>query len=226
MQFQDRRDAGQRLAEALAFLKGQKNVLVLGIPRGGVVVAAEVARALRAPLDVLIARKIGAPGNPELAIGAVASSGEVVLDERLVAGMGVPADYIEAETARQRQEIARRMAAYRGDFPSTGLRRAQSSRSGRRPPSDVAGKTVILVDDGVATGATTLAALRALRAAGPAELILAVPVGPPDAIARLSTEADRVICLHTPAWFWAVGAFYMDFSQTTDEEVVRLLKET
>ena len=210
MQFRDRHDAGQRLAEALAFLKGRKDLLVLGIPRGGVVVAAEVARALGAPLDVFIARKIGAPGNPELAIGAVASSGDVVLDERLIAGLRVPADYIEAETARQRQEIARRMAAYRGD----------------RPPPKLAGKTVVLVDDGVATGATTLAALRALRAAKPAELILAVPVGPPDTIARLSAEADQVICLHTPAWFWAVGAFYVDFSQTTDEEVVRLLRET
>ncbi len=210
MQFRDRRDAGQRLAEALAFLKGRKDLLVLGIPRGGVVVATEVARALGAPLDVFIARKIGAPGNPELAIGAVASSGDVVLDERLIAGLRVPADYIEAETARQRQEIARRRAASRGD----------------RPPPEFAGKTVVLVDDGVATGATTLAALRALRAAKPAELILAVPVGPPDTIARLSAEADRVICLHTPEWFWAVGAFYVDFSQTTDEEVVRLLRET
>jgi len=210
MQFQDRRDAGQRLAEALAFLKGRENVLVLGIPRGGVIVAAEVARALGAPLDVFIARKISAPGNPEMAIGAVASCGEVVLDEGLVAGLGVQPYYVEKETARQRQEIARQIAAYRGD----------------RASPELTGKIVVLVDDGVATGATTLAALRALRAAGPAELILAVPVGPPDAITLLSAEADRVICLHTPEWFWAVGAFYVDFDQTTDEEVIRLLEGT
>ncbi|MDY7039460.1 MAG: phosphoribosyltransferase family protein, partial [Chloroflexota bacterium] len=140
---------------------------------------------------------------------------EVVLDEGLVAGLGVPPGYVEAEIAHQQQEIARRMAIYRGDH--------LASRSGRRPPPEVAGKTVILVDDGVATGATTLASLRALRAANPAALILAIPVGPPDAIARLSAEADQVVCLHTPEWFWAVGAFYVDFSQTTDEEVVRLL---
>jgi putative phosphoribosyl transferase len=208
MQFQDRRDAGQQLAEALVFLKDREGLLILGIPRGGVVVAAEISCVLGAPLDVFIARKIGAPGNPELAIGAVSSSGEVVLDERLVAGLGVPPGYVEAEIARQREEIARRMIAYRGG----------------RPSPELMGKTVVLVDDGVATGATTLAALRTLRASDPAELILAVPVGPPDAITLLSAEADRVICLHTPEWFWAVGAFYVDFDQIADEEVVRLLE--
>ncbi|MBC7250665.1 MAG: phosphoribosyltransferase [Anaerolineae bacterium] len=209
MQFRDRREAGQKLAEALSFLQGQKDVLVLGIPRGGVVVAAEVARALGAPLDVFITRKIGAPGNPELAIGAVASSGELVIDEGLVLGLGVSPRYVEEETERQKQEIARQMTLYRG----------------HRPPPQLTGKTVVLIDDGVATGATTLAALRALRASAPAELILAIPVGPPDTVERLSAEADRVVCLHTPAWFWAVGAFYEDFSQTPDEEVIRLLQE-
>lgn len=209
MQFRDRREAGQKLAEALSFLEGRKDVLVLGIPRGGVVVAAEVARALGAPLDVFITRKIGAPGNPELAIGAVASSGELVIDEGLVLGLGVSPRYVEEETERQKQEIARQMTLYRG----------------HRPPPQLTGKTVVLIDDGVATGATTLAALRALRATDPAELILAIPVGPPDTVERLSAEADRVVCLHTPAWFWAVGAFYEDFSQTPDEEVIRLLQE-
>lgn len=209
MQFRDRREAGQKLAEALSFLQGRKDVLVLGIPRGGVVVAAEVARALGAPLDVFITRKIGAPGNPELAIGAVASSGELVIDEELVLGLGVSPRYVEEETERQKQEIARQMTVYRG----------------HRPPPQLTGKTVVLIDDGVATGATTLAALRALRASAPAELILAIPVGPPDTVGRLSAEADQVVCLHTPAWFWAVGAFYEDFSQTPDEEVIRLLQE-
>jgi putative phosphoribosyl transferase len=207
MRFRDRREAGQLLAEELDFLKDKEDVVVLGIPRGGVVVAYEVAQAIGAPLDVYITRKIGAPHNPELAIGAVASDGRTVLDHDLVRQLGVPKDYIEEETERQRREIERRAREYRGD----------------RSPLDLAGKTVVVVDDGVATGATTMATLRALQKQEPKELILAIPVGPPDTVKQLGEEADRVICLSTPRLFWAVGAFYAVFDQTQDEEVKRLL---
>lgn len=207
MRFRDRREAGQLLAAELEFLKGKQDVIVLGIPRGGVVVAYEVAQAIGAPLDVYITRKIGAPYNPELAIGAVASDGGVLLDHGLVQQLGVPESYIEAETERQRQEIERRAKEYRSD----------------RPPLALAGKTVVVVDDGVATGATTMATLRALKKQEPQELILAIPVGPPDTVKELGKEADQVICLRTPRLFWAVGAFYTVFDQTPDEEVKRLM---
>jgi putative phosphoribosyl transferase len=207
MRFRDRREAGQLLAEELDFLKDKEDVVVLGIPRGGVVVAYEVAQAIGVPLDVYITRKISAPHNPELAIGAVASDGRTVLDHDLVRQLGVPKDYVEEETERQRREIERRAREYRGD----------------RPPLDLAGKTVVVVDDGVATGATTMATLRALQKQEPKELILAIPVGPPDTVKQLGEEADRVICLITPRLFWAVGAFYAVFDQTQDEEVKRLL---
>jgi putative phosphoribosyl transferase len=210
MPFRDRQEAGQLLAQALTFLKGKENVIVLGIPRGGVVVAAEVAGAIGAPLDVYITRKIGAPYNPELAIGAIASSGDVVLDEGLIGSLGVSPEYVQDETERQRREIERRLKKYRGN----------------RPAQKLEGKTVLLIDDGIATGATTLAAIRALRKQKPAELILAVPVGPPDTVARLSEEVDKLVCLDTPPLFWAVGAFYVAFDQTSDEEVVQLLRES
>ena len=207
MRFRDRCEAGQLLAERLASLKGCQGVLVLGIPRGGVVVAAEIARSLGAPLDVFIARKLGAPHNPELAVGAVAGSGEVVLDERLITALGVPQSYLETEIARQRAEIERRMRVYRGD----------------RTVPQFAGKTVVLSDDGVATGATMRAAIQALRRMDLRELIAALPVGAPDAVRELSDMVDRMVCLHVPTPFWAVGAFYVDFSQTSDEEVIQLL---
>jgi predicted phosphoribosyltransferase len=208
MLFNDRQEAGRLLAERLGFLKG-KDVIVLAVPRGGVVVAAEVARALGAPLDVYITRKIGAPYNEELAIGAVAPDGSTVLDQGLVSSLGVSPQYIEKETARQKTEIERRLKKYRGEAP----------------PPRLAGRHVVLVDDGVATGATTLAALRALRQQKPQKLILAVPVGPPDSIQMLSAEADQVVCLATPEPFWAVGRFFVDWSQTSDEEVIALLRQ-
>jgi predicted phosphoribosyltransferase len=209
VQFRDRREAGQLLAKKLASLRGRKDVIVLGVPRGGVVVASEIAKALGAPLDVYIAHKIGAPYNPELAIGAVAEDGEPFLDEFVAGQLGVSEHYLAEETARQRTEIQRRLAQFRGD----------------RPPPSLAGQTVILADDGVATGATTLAALRALRQQTPAQLILAVPVGPPETMDRLRQEVDQVVCLATPEPFWAVGRFYLVFDQTSDQEVKALLDE-
>jgi putative phosphoribosyl transferase len=210
MRFRDRHEAGELLAERLEALRGREGLLVLGIPRGGVVVAAEVARILGAPLDVFIARKLGAPHNPELAVGAIASSGEAVLDHDLIAALGVPESYLEAEIKRQRMEIERRMEAYR---------RGQ-------PPPDFRGRTIILIDDGVATGATMRAAIQALKSMGPQELVVALPVGPADTIQELADMVDRMICLHAPSFFWAVGGFYQDFDQTSDEEVIQLLRDS
>jgi len=208
MLFQDRREAGSSLARELSSFKGKADLIVLGIPRGGVVVGHEIAKALDAPLDVYITRKIGAPHNPELAIGAVASDGTLLIDHQLVRRLGVSQDYVDQESERQKQEITRRVAEYRGD----------------RPGLELAGKAVILVDDGVATGATTLATVRAIKSQQPSELILAVPVGPQDSIESLRQEVDQLVCLHAPEVFWAVGAFYNVFDQTSDEEVKTLLE--
>ncbi len=208
MNFRDRREAGRLLAEKLEAWRGREGLLVLGIPRGGVVVAHEIATSLQAPLDLYITRKIGAPHNPELAIGAVASDGTRVVDATLLATLGVSDAYLEQESERQREEIARRMEAYRGD---------------RKAP-DLQGRPIILVDDGIATGATTGATIEALRKADPSELVLAVPVGPRETLDRLEPHVDTLICLHRPRTFWAVGGFYLNFEQTTDEEVVALLQ--
>ena len=208
MLFQDRREAGKALAARLASFKGRPSLIVLGIPRGGVVVGHEIAQALGAPLDVYITRKIGAPHNPELAIGAVASDGTLLIDHQLVRRLGVSQDYVDEESERQRQEIGRRLAEYRGEVPSPEL----------------ADKVVILADDGVATGATTLVTIQAIKSQQPTELILAVPVGPRDSIESLRQEVDQLVCLHEPEIFWAVGAFYNVFDQTTDDEVKALLE--
>ena len=210
MLFRDRSEAGQLLAARLSALKDDPTVIVLGIPRGGVVVAAEIARALNAPLDIFIAHKIGAPFNPELAIGALTSNGDVLLDEDLIDELQLHRDEITREVASQRAEIARRLEMFRKD----------------RPPLGVAGKTVVLVDDGVATGSTVLAALRALRKQSPARLILAIPVGPAETVARLARECDETMVLATPEPFWAVGRFYFRFDQTQDDEVIALLDNT
>ena len=203
--FADRTDAGRRLGERLAGdVTG--DAVVLGIPRGGVVVAAEVGRVLGAPIDVVVPRKVGAPFNPELGLGAVAP-GVRFLDERLIRDLGVPSSYVEREIEDQQREIERREALYRG----------------ARPPVDVAGKTAIVVDDGVATGGTAIAALRWARAAGAAEVILAVPVAPPQSRRTLESEADRVVALAFPEPFHAVGQWYRDFDQVPDEAVVALL---
>jgi predicted phosphoribosyltransferase len=204
--FEDRDEAAALLAEELA-PRVDGDATVLGIPRGGVVVAAVVARALGAPLDVVIPRKLGAPGNPELAIGAVAP-GVRVVHERTVRQLGISEAYVDAEADRQGREIERREAAYRGG----------------RAPASVAGRIAIVVDDGVATGATAVAALRWARAADATRVVFAAPVGPPAARARLEPEADDVVLLLEPGGFLAVGEWYRDFDQVSDEEVIQLLR--
>jgi putative phosphoribosyl transferase len=203
--FADRREAGERLAAALAHLRDE-DVVVLGIPRGGVEVAAVVARALEAPLDVVIPRKVGAPGNPELGLGAVAEDVEV-LDQHLIRVLNVGEEYLRREVAAQREEITRRSSAY---------------RSGR-PAVDLAGKVAVVVDDGVATGGTAAAALRWARAKGAKRVVLAVPVAPAEAIRRLEPEVDEIVVLATPEPFYAVGQWYRSFPQISDERVIELL---
>ncbi len=208
MIFQDRREAGQELAAALAHYRDRRP-FVLAIPRGGVVVGYEVAAALDAPLDVVVPRKLRAPYNPELAIGAVAHDGSVYLDSPLVSHLDVTEEYLREESARQLEEIRRRMQLYRGDRSTPVLE----------------GTTAILVDDGIATGSTMIAALRATRAAHPAWLVAAIPVAPAEGAAVLRREADEIICLHAPTMFYAVGQFYIDFAQTDDDEVIALLRQ-
>ncbi|MEV4229453.1 phosphoribosyltransferase family protein [Streptomyces bobili] len=212
MRFQDRRQAGQQLAARLMEWSADGDLvdpLVLALPRGGVPVAAEVAGALGAPLDILVARKIGVPGHPETGIGAIVGDDPPVFDRRAVQMLGLSEDKLGPDVARERTELHRRERQYRGDRSA--------------PP--IEGKTVIVVDDGLATGATARAALRHLRRRGPARLILAVPVGAPDSAAEMRSEADDVICLHQPRDFHAVGLWYADFDQVGDEEVVRTLHE-
>jgi putative phosphoribosyl transferase len=205
MLFADREEAGARLAEAVAAQVGG-DVVVLAIPRGGVIVGEVVARALGAPLDVVIPRKIGAPGNPELGIGAIAP-GVRVLDERMVRALHVSPAYLEREIETQEREIERRQLAYRAG----------------RPPVDVEGKVAVVVDDGIATGGTAAAALRWARARDAGTVVLAVPVAPAPSIVRLRDEADRIVVLATPEPFLAVGEWYRRFDQTSDGEVVEAL---
>ncbi len=201
----NRADAGKKLAIAL---KGtSKKAVILAVPRGGVVVGYEIAKELGVPMDIFITKKIGAPNNPELAIGAVAEDGTLLLDESLVEMLSVSESYLVEEVERQKMEIKRRLKSYRGNVANP----------------EVAGREVILVDDGVATGSTLKAALRSLRKQGAKPLVVAVPVGPPDTVTALKKEADRVVCLFTPEPFYAIGEFYEDFDQTSDEEVTELL---
>jgi predicted phosphoribosyltransferase len=205
--FRDRREAGRLLAAKLAAYANRPEVLVLALPRGGVPVGFEVARALKAPLDVFIVRKLGVPGHEELAMGAVATGGVRVLNDEIVSALRIPEYVIDKVTAKEQQELARRERLYRGN----------------RPAPDVRGRVVILVDDGLATGATMLAAIKALRQQQPARIVVAVPTAAPETCEELKAEVDDVICAVTPRPFHGVGLWYEDFSQTTDEEVRNLL---
>jgi predicted phosphoribosyltransferase len=207
--FRDRQDAGRLLAHKLAAYSNRPDVLVLALPRGGVPVAAEVARTLSAPLDVFVVRKLGVPGQEELAMGAVATGGIRVLNQPIVRAVGIPESVIERVTVEEERELNRRERLYRGD----------------RPFPSVRSRTVILVDDGLATGATMLAAVRALRQQEPARIVVAVPLAAPDTCEALRTEADDIVCAVTPEPFYSVGLWYEDFSQTTDDEVRQLLAD-
>lgn len=207
-QFENRREAGRKLAEKLEHYAKRDGVIVLALPRGGVPVAYEVAAALELPLDVLIVRKLGAPGHRELAMGAVASGGVRVVNEAIVASLGVSPAALEATAQEELRELRRREQRYRGG----------------RPPLSLAGRTVLLIDDGVATGASMRAALSALHQLEPARIVVAVPTAAKDACQALEQQADEVVCLMTPEPYHAVGAWYREFPQTSDEEVRRLLE--
>ena len=210
MRFTDRHEAGKRLAERLLAFK-DKSPVVLALPRGGVPIGFEIARVLSAPLDLVLVRKIGAPFQEELAVGAIADGEhpELVTDPQLVAHLDVSQEYLDEAKSAALQEIERRRHAYFGD----------------RLPVEIAGRTAIVVDDGIATGATMLAALRATRRRKPARLVLAVPVAPHHTLAKLRSEVDETVCLDTPAYFFAVGQFYRHFPQLRDEEVTALLEQ-
>lgn len=213
--FENRVEAGRALAESLRNSLGdlgdrirRQNPIVLALPRGGVPVALEVARALRAPLDLLLVRKLGVPGHEELAMGAITTNARV-LNDSVVASCGISDAELEAETRAEQAELARRARRYRGD----------------RPWPELKNRCVILVDDGIATGATMEAAARAVRAEGPASVVIAVPVAPPDTLRRFQSLADNVHSLMCPQSFWAIGAWYRDFSQLSDEQVIAMMAE-
>lgn len=207
--YRDRIDAGDQLADALRdVIDPDDRPLILGVPRGGVPVAAVVAKELGGELDVLVAHKLGAPGNPEFAIGAVAEDGSAYVDDRIITRHRVSDDYVQAEIERQLADVRRRALLLRGD----------------RPPLQIEGRVCVVVDDGVATGATLEASLRLVRRLGAASVIAAVPVGPPETIRRLGGAADAVVCPLQPQHFMAVGGWYEQFGQVPDEEVVKLLE--
>ena len=207
MGFRDRADAGRTVAAHLAHLAGRDDVVVLALPRGGVPVAYEVARALRAPLDLFLARKLGVPGQPELAMGAIASGGVRVLHQAVIDALAISPEAIEQVAAREGAELARREQMYRRG----------------RPTLDVAGRTAVVVDDGLATGATMRAAVTALRAQLAGRIVVAVPVGPRETCEEMAAEADEVVCARIPRSFHAVGQWYDNFSPTTDDEIRALL---
>jgi putative phosphoribosyl transferase len=207
MIYRDRADAGRQLARLLTKYANQPDVIVLALPRGGVPVAAEVARALNAPLDVFLVRKLGLPTHPELAMGAIAEGGAVVLNEDVIASFGVPTDAVEQVESRERAELHRREQLYRGERSAPALE----------------GRTVILIDDGLATGSTVEAAILALRSLRPSRIVVAAPVGAQESCERIGRLADEIVCASTPEIFSAVGQWYGDFSETSDTEVKQLL---
>jgi putative phosphoribosyl transferase len=209
MIFKDRIDAGQKLAKALEKYKNAKDTVILALPRGGVVTGFEVAKELNLPLDIVVPRKIGAPGNPEFAIGAITETGEGIFDEETIKTYGISKEYIENETKKEKAEAERRLKLYRGERPCLVLK----------------DKTVILLDDGLATGLTMRAAIKTVKAYEPKKIIAAFPVGASDSIEILKSEADEVVYLDAPFFFGAVGAFYEEFGQTTDGEVIELLRK-
>ena len=208
MIFRDRIDGGDQLAKVLEQYKNLENGLVIGLPRGGVPVAYQVSESLNLPLDIVCPRKIGAPHNPEFAIGAITETGEGIFNHHVIAQLGVSKEYIKSEVEAQKQEAQKRLNAYR------------KGRSVR----ELKGKTIIIVDDGLATGSTMKAAIQSIKAEGAKRIIVAVPVSPTDTATEIKSMVDEFICLCTPASFYAVGQFYENFSQTTDEEVIELLR--
>ncbi len=208
--FRDRYDAGKRLAARLVGYRNRADVVVMAIPRGGVPVAYEVAKALAVPLDVIVVRKLGLPGQPELAMGAIASGGVRVLNPEVVRALRIPDRIIDSVAARETLELQRRERVYRGE----------------RAGEDPTGQTVILVDDGLATGSSMQAAIAALRARGAASIVVAVPVGPQSTCREIARLADRFVCLNQPAFFAAVGEWYAEFAPTADEEVRQLLESS
>lgn len=204
--FRDRSEAGRKLAAALTEFKG-KELVILGIPRGGVVVAGEVAKALGAPLDIVVTRKIEAPGEPEYALGAVTQDGEVIMDRQAAESLGASKEYLDAQVRKKREEVNERMKKFRGDAPYP----------------DLEGKVVVIVDDGIATGSSVAAAVMSVKKRRPKEIVVAVPVAPKDAVETLTGDGNRVVCLETPGPFLAIGEFYEVFNQVEDEEVKLVL---
>ncbi len=207
--YRDRRDAGRAVAQAMADYAGRDDLLILALPRGGVPVAYEIADALNATLDLMLVRKLGVPGHEELAMGAIASGGARVVNDEVVGALAIPPSTIDAVEQKELRELRRRELEYRGE----------------RPAPTLTDKTVVLVDDGLATGASMLAAVEAARQQSPSALVVAVPVAPPSTIEQFRKRVDDVVCPHTPEPFYGVGAWYSDFEQTTDDEVRWLLEQ-
>ncbi len=210
MIFKDRQDAGRQLAKALSQYKKQKDTIVIGLPRGGVVLAYEVAKALSLPLDITCPRKIGAPLNPEFAIGAITETGEGIFNESVIATLGISPSYLQKTIEKEKIEAQKRLDKFRDG----------------KPPRNFQGKTLIIVDDGLATGSTMKAAILSMRTVGAEKIVMAVPIAPPKTLQEISQMVDEAVCLDTPYFFQAVGQFYKYFNQTSDEDVIKLIKDS